>query len=295
MLRNRQESLSLPFIKMQGLGNDFVVLDWRMPPWLNRKPLTSAQIQKIADRHFGIGCDQLVLINPPQQENSKAFVQFFNPDGSEAEACGNASRCLGHWFLSQDVGLAQFETRAGILQLERVSTNAAEVFAVNMGKARFAWPDIPLSQEIDTLAIQPQNLGIPAAGVKAIAAVNIGNPHCVIFLEDMASLSLSVWGKQLEHHALFPQRANIEIVKRHAANFFETIIWERGAGFTLACGSAACAIFAAAEKLGMASVQAEISMPGGRATVIKRDDENLWLQGPAEKVFEGFITENFLS
>ena len=188
----------IPFVKMHGLGNDFVVFDARA----QAVTLTHSQIAAIADRHTGVGCDQLIVIGPARDRTSDAWMSIFNADGSEVSACGNATRCVAAVLMGQS-GLDQvvIETKAGLLDAERRGDG---LVAVDMGPARLDWREIPLAEAVDTL-----HLGITHGPLIDPVAVSMGNPHGVFFVEDAEAVDLTKWGPGLEHHDMFPERANI--------------------------------------------------------------------------------------
>ncbi|MCH7931281.1 MAG: diaminopimelate epimerase, partial [Proteobacteria bacterium] len=229
----------LSFIKMHGLGNDFVVIDGRA----TTVSLDPAWVRAVADRRSGVGCDQLVVIE--RADGADARVHFRNADGSVATTCGNATRCVARLLMAENgADSVVIETDAGRLDCRAA---AGGRITVDMGEARFGWRDIPLAQEADTLEL---DLGVPGLG--AAVAVSIGNPHAVFFVDDAEAVDLARIGPGLERHAMFPERANIEIAQVNAEDRIRLRVWERGAGITRACGSGACATLAAAARRGLA-------------------------------------------
>jgi diaminopimelate epimerase len=217
-----------PFLKMHGTGNDFVLLDARA-----RDVSMTAELAKwLSDRHFGIGCDQLLVLK--KSSKAEAYMQIFNADGSEISTCGNATRCVAD-FLMRESGYLQatIETGAGIRTGKRADNGDVEV---NMGAPRLGWQEIPLSESRNTL-----HLGLEVGLLSDPVAVNMGNPHAIFFVRDLAHVKMAEWGEKLEHNPLFPERANISAVQVMDANHIRMQVWERGTGITLACGSAACA------------------------------------------------------
>jgi len=262
------------FIKMHGLGNDFVIFDARS----DKLELTPAEVQAVADRRTGIGCDQLIVIRPSARAH--AFMEIWNSDGSRVGACGNASRCVGDLLLRESgEDRIQLETDAGLLSAER----ATEHVSVNMGQARTAWQEIPLAGAFDTTA-----LPLEADGLSAPGAVNMGNPHAVFFVGDVDAVPLEHIGLELEHHALFPERANISVATV-SGNIIRVRVWERGAGITRACGTAACAALVAANRKGLIGRSATIQLDGGRLQVAWLDDGSVQMTGPVAHVFSGQV------
>ena len=239
------------FRKMHGLGNDFVVLDGRAAPL----GLTSAQIVALADRRRGIGCDQLIILEPPPP-GADIFMRIHNPDGSEAGACGNATRCIAS-LVAAETGKARVVVRtiAGDLPSEAMPGG---MWRVDMGSARLGWQDVPLAREVDTL-----HLPLALGGVADPAACSMGNPHATFFVPDLDALPINQIGPRLEHDPIFPDRANIGFVQVISQDHLRLVVWERGAGLTLACGSGACATIVNAHRRGLTGRAARISMPGG--------------------------------
>lgn len=273
---------------MHGLGNDFVVLDARK----NDVCLTAAGARALADRHRGIGCDQIIVVEPPQSGGHARLI-FWNADGSLSGACGNGTRCAAGW-LMQESALPQMtlETAGGHLLC---SARTDGTLAVDMGQPRTAWREIPLARAMDTLAL---DLTVPAIGselrgggaIKSPVAVNMGNPHCVFFVDSLESVDLGMAGHGLEHNPLFPERANISIAEVLSKHHLKAQTWERGAGLTLACGSAACAVLVAAARRGLSERRATVTMPGGDLQVEWRAEDNrVILSGPWTESFQGTI------
>ena len=259
------------FTKMHGLGNDFVVLDERAAPL----GLTPAQARLIADRHFGIGCDQLISLEAAV--GADVFMRIRNPDGSEAGACGNATRCVAS-LVAAESGQRRVVVRtiAGDLPC---TIHAPGRVVADMGAARLGWRDIPLAEAMDTLAL-------PIA--EAAAACSMGNPHATIFVDDITAIDLARTGPLLEHHPIFPDRANIGFAQILAADHIRLAMWERGAGQTLACGSGACAAIVNAHRRGLTGRRATISMPGGDLILEWREsDGHVLMEGPVATAFTG--------
>jgi diaminopimelate epimerase len=269
---------------MHGAGNDFVVLDARQQGW----PLSDAAVRQIADRHTGVGCDQVIVVEPARQPGADAFLTIRNADGSEAAACGNASRCIA-WLLMDERRVDQvvLETRAGLLPASRAGERQV---CVDMGPARLEWQDIPLAFSLATLHL-PLRLGPLSDPV----AVNMGNPHAVFFVDDALSIDLAVLGPRLEHDPLFPERCNIEVAQVIGRDRLRVRVWERGAGITRACGSGACATLVAAARRGLASRKGEIVLDGGTLAIVWRDDNHVTMTGPVALSFAGTLGDGLAS
>jgi diaminopimelate epimerase len=275
------------FRKMHGLGNDFVVIDARKSPLdLNR-----AQFERIADRRFGVGCDQLIILEPSR--NADARMRIFNPDGGEVQACGNATRCIGH-LLAGEAGRneASIETVAGILLAQRDGDD----IAVDMGFPVFDWTKIPLSGAAQDTARIPLDLSAISPGLPGwFSAVNMGNPHGVFFVADAGAIDIARIGPALESHPIFPEKANISFATVEADGSIRLRVWERAAGATLACGTAACATFVAAHRLGLVGEEARIHLPGGTLTIRLSPEGRVIMTGPIAQSFSGFIAPDLLA
>ncbi|MCA4920886.1 MAG: diaminopimelate epimerase [Roseomonas sp.] len=267
----------LSFRKMHGLGNDFVVLDGRAAPI----GLTSAQIVALTDRRLGIGCDQLIILEPPPR-GADVFMRIHNPDGSEAGACGNATRCIAS-LVAAETGKARVVVRtiAGDLPSEAMPGG---MWRVDMGSARLGWQDVPLAREVDTL-----HLPLALGGVADPAACSMGNPHATFFVPDLDALPINQIGPRLEHDPIFPDRANIGFVQVISQDHLRLVVWERGAGLTLACGSGACATIVNAHRRGLTGRAARISMPGGDLLMEWRADGHVLMTGPVATAFIGQV------
>jgi len=266
----------IPFRKMHGLGNDFVVLDRRQHPFAIGPALTRA----IADRRTGIGCDQLILLEPAREQVAQAFMRILNADGSEAEACGNASRCVAH-ILADETGSAQvrIETVAGLLAAEVLPDGRVRV---DMGPARTEWDEIPLAKAMDTLRVDLV-LGPLAEPV----CTNVGNPHATFFVDDAEAIDVAALGPKLEHDPLFPERANIGIATVRDRERLRLRVWERGAGLTQACGTGACAALVAAYRRGLTGRHASVALDGGELDILWRENGHVLMTGPATLAYEG--------
>ena len=269
---------ALPFIKMHGLGNDFVVFDARAAPIR----LTRAERYALASRRTGIGCDQIITIEPSARAD--AFMRVHNADGGEVEACGNATRCVAaHLMAEHGRDHAVIETLAGLLEARASGPDVS----VDMGEARHDWRDIPLSQAADTL-----HLELRAAEAPDLAdpvAVNIGNPHVVFFVADVDAIDLARHGPALETAALFPERVNVSIAQASSAAGLRARVWERGVGLTAACGTAACAVLVAAARRGLTGRCGEVRLDGGALRVEWREDGHVGMTGPVAVAFAGEI------
>ena len=254
----------MKFIKMHGLGNDFVVLDHKDLSG----PLSSEQIKHICDRHFGVGCDQLIVMEP--SEKADIFMRIYNPDGSQAEACGNATRCVAHIYMTaQDTKQCKVETLRGILPARM----ADDLVEVDMGP--------PVSVEDMT-----ENF----MGHKNPTVVNMGNPHAVFFVEDIEKINLKEIGPLIERNKAFPNRTNVEFAQILPDGQIRMRVWERSAGITLACGSGACATGVAAKHRGLAQGRIEIIMDGGSLFIEPREkDDHVLMTGPVSYVFESVL------
>ncbi|MBR0657065.1 diaminopimelate epimerase [Plastoroseomonas arctica] len=259
------------FTKMHGLGNDFVVLDERAAPL----GLTPDLARRIADRHFGIGCDQLISLEAAP--GADVFIRIRNPDGSDAGACGNATRCVAS-LIAAETGQRQITVRTIAGDLPCTILRPDRVVA-DMGAPRLGWHDVPLAEAMDTLAL-------PIA--EAAAACSMGNPHATLFVDDIAAVDIGKDGPLLEHHPIFPERANIGFAQILAPDHIRLAMWERGAGQTLACGSGACAAIVNAHRRGMTRRRATISMPGGDLILEWREsDGHVLMEGPVATAFTG--------
>lgn len=268
-----------PFIKMHGLGNDFVVIDARE----DAIKLSPAEAQAIADRHSGVGCDQLLILEKPKTPNvADVFMRILNADGSESGACGNGTRCVAD-LLMRETGRDKLviETAAGLLDAERASGGRV---SVDMGPARLDWRDIPLREACDTAHV-PVALG----PLKDPVAVNMGNPHAVFFVDDAAAIDLAALGPVLERHPMFPERANIEVAQLIGPDRIRLRVWERGAGITLACGSGACATGVAAARRGLTGRKVTIVLERGELEIEWLKDGHVLMTGPVAVSFTGVL------
>ncbi len=270
----------LNFIKMHGLGNDFVIIDARPQP----VALDAQRARALADRRTGVGCDQVIVIEPAQNGTADAFMRIRNADGAEVAACGNGARCVAS-IIASGLGrkTARIETLAGILEAE---IRDARTVTVDMGAPELDWRRIPLSSEQDTL-----NLDITSGPLAGPTAVNMGNPHAVFFVDDAEAVDLAALGPGLEHHPMFPERANIGIVHMLADDRLRFRVWERGVGITRACGTGACAAAVAAHRRGLAGRKVEVVLDGGPLEIEWRADGHVLMTGPVAVSFSGRIED----
>ena len=267
----------LPFMKMHGLGNDFVVIDSR-----GRGALTTAALARaLGDRNRGVGFDQLAEIR--DAADADIALDFWNSDGSRAGACGNATRCVAdHVMQANGQDSVSIKTARGILCARR---RADGQVSVNMGQPQLDWAEVPLARPTDTLHL-------PLPGVPV--AVGMGNPHCVLFVPDADAADVAGLGALLEHDPLFPEGTNVEFAALTAPDRLRTRVWERGAGITLACGSGACAAAVAAHRRGLTGRRVLLDLDGGSLEIDWRDD-GVWMTGPTAHVFDGLLTPAFLA
>jgi diaminopimelate epimerase len=269
------------FRKMQGLGNDFVVFDARD----RAIPMSGTRARAIADRHFGVGCDTLVLITPGTALVDAA-LRFFNADGGEVESCGNATRCVAK-VLMDERGLSRvkLESRGGML----ICSDAGKgLVTVDVGVPKLEWNEIPLAEAVDTIKFP---LPLEGAFIPA-AAVLMGNPHCILFVDDVAQAPVTQLGPRIERHPLFPNRVNVEFAQVIDRSHIRMRVWERGIGVTLACGTGACATLVAAARRGLADRKAEVQLDGGLLMIEWLPDDHVMMTGPATLSFVGEIDLN---
>lgn len=281
--------LNRPFVKMNGIGNDIVVLDLRS----DSAPVTEADARAIA-RKEAVPFDQLMALYPPRVAGTDAYVRIYNSDGSEAQACGNGMRCV----VSREVkktGKHDFvyETRAGLIPAHFENE---DTITVDMGKPRFDWREIPLAEEFrDTRMIELQIGPIDAPVLHSPSAVSMGNPHAVFWVDDPYAYDLEKFGPMLENHPIFPERANISLAVVKEKDHLVMRTWERGAGLTKACGSAACAVAVSAARTKRTDRKTHLSLPGGELDIEWREsDDHVLMTGPSEFEFEGVLDAKIL-
>ena len=277
---------SINFRKMNGLGNDFVVLDARARPL----GLEAAQIAAIADRNRGIGCDQVIALEP--SDFADVFMRIWNADGGEVGACGNAARCVAALLVAERGSPhVSIETESGMLAATVAKDGSV---TIDMGTPRFAWNEIPLSQPFaDMRAVElPQFAGL---GLGAASMVNVGNPHCIFFVQNIDAHDLARFGPKLEHDPLFPERANISVAQVTGPSSLRLRTWERGAGLTRACGTAACAAAVAAARSGLTGRHVTVTLPGGDLVIDWREnDDHILMTGPFALDYQGTIPPELL-
>jgi len=266
----------IEFIKMHGLGNDFVIIDNR----INSILITPSIINKLSDRKFGAGCDQLITINKSIGDED-ARIEIFNPNGDKAEACGNGTRCVAKLLFEESTKESiNILSDAGMLN---ATFKNEKNISVNMGKLNTKWNKIPLINEMDTM-----NVPIEVEGFSSGVAVNIGNPHIVFFGDSIDDVDLNIIGPKIENHDFFPNKTNVEFIKVLNENKIQMRVWERGAGITLACGSGACAAVYAGMKKNLLSNNVEVILAKGSLNILIQNDAAI-MTGPAEISFKGTI------
>lgn len=267
---------NVPFIKMDGLGNDFVIIDNRS----GAIRLTTEDVVSIGDRKTGVGFDQMIIIEP----SDKAFVRMkiYNADGSAAGACGNGTRCVGKWLMDEtrQTSLALEAPDGKILKAFRESPEA--LVTVDMGKPFLKWDEIPVAEECDTLYMPKLCDGLPEP-----VGVSMGNPHAVFFVDDVEHMNIEAFGSQIEKHPFFPARTNVEFVQVVRPDLLRMRVWERGAGITMACGTGACASLVAAVRRGISAEKAEIKMDGGSLFIEWAQKINVLMTGDTHRAFDG--------
>ncbi|MBK5925509.1 diaminopimelate epimerase [Rhodovulum sulfidophilum] len=267
----------LPFMKMHGLGNDFVVIDRRQ----GGMPLSAGLVAAIADRHRGVGFDQLAVIEPA--EDADARLVFYNADGSLSATCGNATRCIARHLIDQT------GRRELTLVTERGRLSARDagegLTSVNMGPPILDWRGVPLADDVDLDRL-------PIAGEPV--ATGMGNPHCTFFVDDAEAVDLETFGPEHEHHPLFPERTNVQVAHLAGPDRVRMRVWERGTGLTLASGSSSCAVAVAAARRGLTGRSVTILLDGGELRIDWRED-GVWMTGPTAHVFDGVFTAAFLA
>ncbi len=275
-MRDQTASIGLPFMKMHGLGNDFVVIDQRSGDAV----VTSDLARALGDRHRGVGFDQLAVLT--DAEDADIALTFYNADGSTAAACGNATRCIADREMRlQERGELTLKTERGLLQARRSENGMT---AVNMGHPFLDWKDIPLAEAMDTLEL-------PIDGTPT--ATGMGNPHCSFFVDDADAVDLEARGAAMEHHPLFPERTNVQFASLVGPDHLRMRVWERGVGVTLASGSSSCAVAVAAARRGLTGRNVTLDLDGGRIFIDWAED-GVRMTGPTAHVFTGTLTPEFL-
>ncbi|RPE64787.1 diaminopimelate epimerase [Pacificibacter maritimus] len=266
----------LSFVKMHGLGNDFVIIDSRG----RDAQITPALAKSIGDRNRGVGFDQLAEIR--SSDSADVDLDFWNNDGSRAGACGNATRCVARLLMDETLADSiTIRTERGLLLAKRTENNEV---SVNMGHPILDWAQIPLSHEVDV-----EHLPLTGDPV----AVGMGNPHAVFFVDDITAIDLAVQGSAVEHDPIFPERTNVEFAEIRSRSDIRMRVWERGSGITLACGSGACATLVAASLRGLTDKKVKMEVDGGTLTLDWRND-GVWMTGPTQRVFTASFDTSFL-
>lgn len=276
--------MALQFVKYQGLGNDFILVDNRAS---NEPIVTPEQAEKLCDRHFGIGGDG-VIFALPGQNGTDYTMRIYNSDGSEPEMCGNGIRCMARFIADLEGSSAKesytIHTLAGLITPK---LNANGQVTVDMGKPRLTAAEIPTTLGSERVV----NVPLEVAGQTwQVTCVSMGNPHCITFVDDVAAIDLEKIGPQFEHHTVFPQRTNTEFIQVVRPDYLKMRVWERGAGITLACGKGACASLVAAVLNGKSDRKATIELPGGPLLIEWAADDRIFMTGPADRVFAGSVT-----
>jgi diaminopimelate epimerase len=281
---------AVPYLKMNGLGNDFIVVDARA----SKLRFSSEQIVRLSNRERGIGCDQFIVMETSPHDGADVFMRIYNEDGGEVDACGNASRCVAA-LVAKEAGLEDvtIATNAGLLASH---VDGGEV-TVDMGRPKFGWQDIPLAEEFgDTRGIELQIGPIDAPVLHTPSVVNVGNPHAVFWVkDDPDSYDLHRFGPLLENHPIFPERANISLAQVVSPDRIKVRVWERGVGLTRACGTAACAVAVCAARTGRTGREVTIGLPGGDLALNWREsDDHILMTGPWALDGEGVLPAELL-
>ena len=275
-----------PFLKMHGLGNDFVILDDRA----GTLGLSPQRISTIAHRQLGVGCDQLIVLEKPTEREADVFMRIYNPDGGEAGACGNATRCVASLLMDErKTDHAIVQTISGLLDSQKtgVGANGLPVIAVDMGLAKLDWREIPVAQACDT-----NHLPVGAGVLQDPVGTNMGNPHATFFVDDLDSVPIADLGPRLEHHAFFPEHANIGVAQMVGTDRLRLKVWERGAGLTLACGSGACAAGVAAARRGLSGRQVEVIVEHGTLVIEWMRDGHVLMTGGIALAYKGELPQS---
>lgn len=275
-MRDQTAPDGLPFMKMHGLGNDFVVIDRRQ----HSAVVTPALARALGDRHRGVGFDQLAILE--DVKDADIGLTFYNADGSTAAACGNATRCVADFEMAtRALDAMTLRTERGLLQARRADNGLT---SVNMGIPMLDWQDVPLAEAMDTLEL-------PIDG--APTATGMGNPHCTFFVDDADAVDLDTRGAEMEHHPLYPERTNVQFASIVGEDHLRMRVWERGVGVTLASGSSSCAVAVAAARRGLTGRKVTLDLDGGRIFIDWAED-GVWMTGPTAHVFSGHLTQTFL-
>ena len=275
-------AMGRPFLKMNGLGNDFVVVEAREAPFTP----TQDEVRAITDRERGIGCDQLIALEPDARAD--VFMRIWNADGGEVAACGNATRCVG-WLLTEGKPFTKvvIETLAGPLFAERLGPTTVRV---DMGEPGLDWRDVPLAEPMDTRGIELQVGPIDNPVLHTPGCVSMGNPWVVFFVPDAGAAPVEKVGSMIEHHHLFPERVNVGFAEIKARDRIRLRVWERGVGVTKACGTGACAALVTAARRGLTGRTATLELDGGELQIEwAKDDSHVYMTGPIELEYAGTL------
>mgnify|MGYP001158475440 FL=1 len=267
------------FLKMHGVGNDFIVLDGR-----DKINFSSKIAKEISNRRTGVGCDQIIIILN-SNKGCDVKLLFFNADGSEAQACGNGTRCVSKLIMNEtSKDSLKIETLSGFVQAWKNKLD--NLIVVDMGIPKFLWNEIPLSKQVNN-----ENVDLGEFSPSKAFCLSMGNPHAVIFVDELENYKLEEFGSKLEKHSIFSQGANISLVQIYNERKIKIKVWERGVGITMACGTAACASVVAGKKKKILSDSCEVNLDGGKLFVEINKENHILLKGPTEISFEGFLTE----
>lgn len=272
------------FRKMNGLGNSFVVLDLRDT---DIRP-TATDAIALADTARGPGCDQVITIERQRVPSAPPFMGVRNADGSTSGACGNAARCVADILMNEShTDEVRLDTASGSLTAWR----AGDQVRVDMGRPKFNWRDIPLSEQVEDTRFLDVKLGpIDAPVLWGPSGVNVGNPHCIFFVNDVGAHQIDRFGPMIEHHPLFPERVNVSIAHVRSRTDIRLRVWERGAGLTQACGTAACAALVAAVRRRLADREARVELDGGELLIEWRADDHIHMTGPVAYEYDGVLS-----
>jgi len=270
------------FLKMHGLGNDFAIFDARTFPLA----LDAASAKAIADRRRGIGCDQVIVMEPAKGAN--AFMRIFNADGGEVESCGNAARCVAYLLMAEaGTDSVRIDTTGGPLVCRTAEESR---ITVDIGAPRLDWREIPMAQAVDTSSFALDVPGFKERALGSVASVSVGNPHCVVFVDDAEKAPVATLGPAIERHPWFPLRTNVEFVERRGPRELRMRVWERGAGITRACGTGACAAAVAASLRGLTERSTTVRLDGGELEIEWREsDDHVLMTGPVGFSFGGEV------
>jgi diaminopimelate epimerase len=280
--------MSVAFYKMNGLGNDFVVVDARA----RKVKLGPGAARRIGDRHRGVGFDQLLVIEPANGTGD-FVMRIWNPDGSESGACGNGARCVADLLLNETKAASvTLSTKGGLVACTRTADGWV---SVDMGEPKLDWQEIPLAERMDTRTLDIKVGPIDAPVLFGPSAVNMGNPHCIFFVANAEAHDLAKIGPMLEYHPLFPERANISLAQVKSKGEIRLRVWERGTGQTLACGTAACAATVAAARRRLTERRVKVVLDGGPLDIEWREDNHVVMAGPTELNFTGELADRYFA